>query len=487
MTTIPHWLAYRAGCGGSQMALQAGPARWSYSQLYAAAIDSARRLAGAGLRPGDRLALLLPNGPDFVELAHAASLLGVVLVPLNTRLAPPEVAWQLQHCQARAVVASSATAPAALTAARSCGDVPVWDVERLRRGETAEVPLPGRLDPDAIYTVLYTSGTTGRPKGAMLTYGNHWWSAIGSALHLGLRPEDRWLACMPLFHVGGLAILIRAAICGFSVVLHGRFDPEAVNRAIDQDGVTLVSVVATMLARMLDARGSRPYPPSLRGVLVGGGPVPPALLDRCAELGVPALPTYGLTEACSQVTTLSPADSGGAARHSAGRPLPVVEVQVETEHGPAAPGTPGEILVRGPTVTPGYLDDPESTRQALRSGWLHTGDMGYLDGDGYLYVLDRRDDLIVSGGENIYPAEVEAALEAHPAVEEAAVTGRPDPLWGQVPVAAVRLRPGSRATEAELVAFCRERLASFKVPRQIRFVEALPRNAAGKLVRRALR
>lgn len=486
MTTIAHWLAYQAATRGQQLALQVGQERWSYAELHASAAALARRLASCGLHPGDRLALLLPNGPEFVQLAHAASLLGAVLVPLNTRLANPEIAWQLQHAGARAVVASAATAGAALAASRGLEGVEVWEAAELLRRQPVKTALQDSLDLDAVYTILYTSGTTGRPKGCMLTYGNYWWSAVGSALHLGLRPDDRWLACMPLFHVGGLAILIRAAVYGIPVVVHEHFDPEAVNRAIDEEGITLVSVVATMLARMLDARGSRPYPPSLRAVLVGGGPVPAALLDRCARIRLPALPTYGLTEASSQVTTLPPAEAG-TRRGCSGKPLPVVQVRIEADDRPAPPGTPGEILVRGPTVTPGYFQDPEATRRALAGGWLRTGDVGYLDPDGYLYVLDRRDDLIVSGGENVYPAEVEAVLTAHPAVEEAAVTGRFDAEWGQVPIAAVRLRAGHHTTEAELLEFCRARLARFKVPRQIRFVDALPRNAAGKLLRRSLR
>lgn len=486
MTAIAHWLSYQAATHGHRLALQAGQERWSYAELHASAAILARRLASCGLRPGDRLALLLPNGPDFVQLAHAASLLGAVLVPLNIRLAIPELAWQLQHAGARAVVACDATADLALAAARGLQGVEVWEAAELHRRQPAETALRESLDLEAVYTVLYTSGTTGRPKGAMLTYGNHWWNAVGSALHLDLRPDDRWLACMPLFHVGGLAILVRAAVCGFPVVVHERFDPEAANRAIDEEGITLVSVVATMLARMLDARGSRPYPPSLRAVVVGGGPVPAELLERCARIGLPALPTYGLTEASSQVTTLPPAEAG-TRRGCSGKPLPVVRVRIEADGEAAPPGTPGEILVRGPTVTPGYLRDPQATRRALAGGWLHTGDIGYVEPDGYLYVLDRRDDLIVSGGENVYPAEVEAVLTAHPAVEEAAVTGRSDAEWGQVPVAAVRLRAGYHATEAELLEFCRARLAGFKVPRQIRFMDALPRNAAGKLLRRSLR
>jgi O-succinylbenzoic acid--CoA ligase len=346
---------------------------------------------------------------------------------------------------------------------------------------------PVRVDPAAPHSIIYTSGTTGRPKGAVLTYGNHLWSALGSCLNLGLHADDRWLACMPLFHVGGLSILLRSVIYGIPVVVHGAFDPAAVNRAIDRDGVTIVSVVSVMLQRMLEERGGRPYPPSLRCVLAGGGPVPEDLLRACAERGVPVVQTYGLTEAASQVATLAPED---ALRKlgSAGKPLPPTEVRIADGEGrPLPPGAPGEILVRGPTVMAGYRGRPEETAGALRDGWLHTGDVGYLDAGGYLYVLDRRSDLIISGGENVYPAEVETALREHPDVLDAGVFGVPDARWGQTVAAAVVRRPRSGVTEGGLQAHCGERLAPYKVPRYVRFVEALPRNAAGKLLRQALR
>lgn len=550
--TMPDWLAHRARALGHRLAVVCGEQRWTYRELDRRATRVARRLAHLGVRAGDRVALLLPNGAAFVELVHGISRLGAVLVPLNLRLAPPELAWQLADAGVRLLVYAEATAEVAkaalnLWAGPQAGPATLdeWPgplappaavaAEALEEVPEAEgVALRERIELDEVHSIIYTSGTTGRPKGALLTYGNYWWSAVGSALNLGVQAEDRWLACLPLFHVGGLSILLRSVIYGTAAVVHPRFDAEEANRAIDEEGITLASVVSTMLARMLRVRGERPYPPTLRAVLVGGGPVPKPLLEQAARLGMPVVQTYGLTEAASQVTTLAPED---ALRRlgSAGQPLLPTEVRIERDGRPAAPGEPGEILVRGPTVTPGYLNRPDATERALRDGWLHTGDVGYLDEEGFLYVLDRREDLIVSGGENVYPAEVEAVLLAHPAVEEAGVVGAPDPEWGQVPVAAVKLRteyrrqvggkrqegghllgaggpaaarpradgsdgaapgnagPGSplglscRQLEEELKAFCRQRLAGYKVPRRIHFVEALPRNAAGKLMRHQLR
>jgi O-succinylbenzoic acid--CoA ligase len=492
--TMPEWLHWRAQATSGRLALIAGGRRLSFAELAAEADRMARRLAALGPVPGDRLATLLPNGLEAAVVPHVVSRLGLVLVPLNVRLAPGELAWQLADCGARWLLAAPPTLELARQAVERVAGCRLIATEPLDPGvpaldelPEAAAPLRRAIDLGQVHTVVYTSGTTGRPKGALLTYGNHWWSALGSAMNLGALPGDCWLICLPLFHVGGLSILFRSVISGFAALVHERFDPEAVNRAIDEEGVTLLSVVSTMLWRMLEARGERPYPATLRCVLLGGGPAPRPLLEACARLGLPVAQTYGLTETASQVATLAPED---ALRKlgSAGKPLYPNQVRIVTEEGQEAqPGEVGEILVRGPVVTPGYLNRPEATAAALRDGWLRTGDLGYLDAEGYLSVVERREDLIVSGGENVYPAEVEAALLAHPAVAEAVVVGVPDPEWGQRVVAAVRLAAGATVSAAELQAWCRERLAGYKVPKEIRLVTELPRNATGKLLRRAVR
>ncbi|HLZ09029.1 MAG TPA: AMP-binding protein, partial [Chloroflexota bacterium] len=298
--------------------------------------------------------------------------------------------------------------------------------------------------------------------------------------------NDRWLACLPLFHVGGMSILVRAVVYGIGVVIHESFDPIAVNQAIDEQHVTIVSVVSVMLERMLATRGSRSYPPSLRCVLLGGGPASAQLLFDCAAGNLPVVQTYGLTEAASQVATLAPED---ALRKlgSAGKPLFPSELRIERDGIAAGSGEVGEIVVAGPTISPGYLNQPDETATAFQDGWLHTGDLGYLDGEGFLYVVDRRDDLVISGGENVYPAEVERVLREHPSVDEAVVVGLPDPRWGQGVAAAIQIKVEASLTAAEIIDFCRARLAGYKVPTTVRFVDDLPRNAAGKILRRELR
>ena len=475
------WLWERARREPDKLALLCGDEALSFAQLAERAELAGARLAALGVQPGDRVALLMDSSVRTVELIHAAQRIGAALVPLNTRLAPAEIAALIRAADPRVVIHD----PGYRDRLKESGSVTVRLVASDSEFESLK---PGALEniapirPDAVHTIIFTSGTTGTPKGAMLTNGNHFASASAARENLGAEPFDRWLDFLPLYHVGGLSIILRSVIDGATVILQRGFDPHRANQAIRTHAVTLFSVVATMLARMLDENGSEPYPPSLRCVLVGGGPVPPALVERAMRLGVPVAPTYGLTETASQVVTARPEEVRlrGA---SCGRPLPGVSIRIEN---PDAAGR-GEILVRAPSVMAGYLRDEAATRAAIREGWLHTGDIGHFDEAGRLHIDDRRSDLIVSGGENVYPAEVEAALLAHPMVAEAGVYGVNDPLWGHRVEAAIVLRSAGSVGEAELRQWCSERLARFKVPKTIRFVGSLPRTASGKIRRGMLR
>jgi O-succinylbenzoic acid--CoA ligase len=412
-----------------------------YAALDAAATAAAGRLAAAGVRPGDRVALLLGAGEALAIALHGCLRLGAIAVPVDGRLSEAERRAQTDGCAA--VV-----------------DAPLELAEAL-------APAPGRgvHDLDAPAIVVHTSGTTGVAKPVELTYGNWLWSALGSGVALGVDPTERWLCALPLSHVGGLSILLRSAIYGTTAVVHDRFDVQrVVVELMAPEGPTLVSLVPTTLARTLDA--GLDHPPRLRCALVGGGPVPPALMERARAAGVPVAQTYGLTEACSQVTTAAP----GERPPDAGPPLFCTRVRIA--------GDDGEILVRGPTVAPGA---------AGPDGWLATGDLGRLDPEGRLTVTGRLADTIVTGGENVAPAEVEAVLAEHPAVAEAAVHARPDAEWGEAVVATVVLRPGAHVEEEELRRHCAACLARYKVPKQVAFAAALPRSPAGKLQRDLLR
>ncbi|HKN95253.1 MAG TPA: o-succinylbenzoate--CoA ligase [Thermoleophilaceae bacterium] len=424
---------------GEHPALITAAGATTYAELAEGAARTARRLAALGVREGQRVATTLPPSLAFAELLHALPLIGASLVPLNTRLTSGERRWQLED-----------------SGARLCVEEPL-------DGEEAEIEARRAPDLDSEHSVIYTSGTTGRPTAVSLTHRNHIASALASAWNLGVDPGDRWLGVLPLFHVGGLAVLLRSAIYGTTAVLHDGFDVERVKDAFEQGEVTLASLVPTMLRRLVEA--GLESAPALRAVLLGGGPVPRDLLEWSAQHDFPALQTYGMTQTSSQIATLTAAEAVTKAG-SAGRPLLGVELSISGE---------GEILARGPMISPGALDPAD--------GWLHTGDRGRLDDEGYLWVEGRLKDVIVTGGENVACAEVERVLEAHPAVVEAAVVGLPDPEWGELVTAFVVLdgEPGG-----DLIAHCRERLAGYKVPRALHVVDALPRNAAGKLLRRDL-
>lgn len=494
---LPDWLTRCAENRPEHLAVQCDEVQWSFAELDRQVTRLARQLATAGVQGGDRVALLASNGLPYVACVHALTRLGAVLVPLNLRLTLEELCWQVLDVHASLLVCDENYASLAHEIKRAVLQLPLASLAPrpedggivLSGFPESDVPLRTLIDLNATQAILYTSGTTGQPKGAIITYGMQWWNAVGSALNLGHSPDDRWLVCLPLFHIGGLSILMRSVIYGISVSVHKKFDPGIVNRALFEDKVTLISVVAVMLQRMLadldTNRRATGYPSSLRCVLLGGGPAPYPLLEACTERHIPVVQTYGLTEACSQAVTLSLADAM-LKPGSAGRPLAPVQLRIMHEDRPASPGEPGEILLKGPTITPGYIDSPEATSQAFQDGWFATGDIGYLDEDGYLYVLDRRTDLIISGGENVYPAEIESVLLSHPYVEEAGVCGQADAQWGQVPIAFIVLKAGSALSEEELLSFTSQNLAGYKQPRNIYFREHLPRNSSGKLLRRKL-
>ena len=430
------WVDSAAARRPDHPALIAGHEALTWRELAERAGAVSAALAAEGVRQGDRVGIALPAGIEFVATLHGCLRLGAIAVPVDLRLSGAERTPLLKGVKSFFATPLSGVAKKDLTPAVVADHAPAM--------------------------VIHTSGTTGRPRPVVLTHGNWAAHAWASAAALGHPSDERWLCCLPLSHVGGLGILVRAAVHATTVLVHDRFDARAVATAL-HEGVTGVSLVPTMLGRVLDLGLERP--PLLRVALIGGGPVPPGMLERALAAGIRVAQTYGLTEACSQVTVEEPGEGSG----TAGRPLDGVELALDAG---------GEILVRGPTVAPGSLDE---------DGFLHTGDLGVLDRRGRLTVVGRRSETIVSGGENVAPAEVEAALESHPAVSEVAVFARPDPEWGERVVAAVVLREGATATPDDLRAHAASRLAGFKVPKEVELRGALPRTASGKLRRAELR
>ncbi len=439
---LDDWLDQRSQTCPDRIALVADGSEVTYAELEAEATWVARRLEAHGVRRGSVAALTMHPRREQVVLLHALMKVGAVLLPLSPRLTEAERA-----------AAIAVEEPA----------VELSDPGELTQTE-ADLPLLGEHDMDAPCCRVLTSGSSGAPRAVELTYGNFLWSAVGSAFNIGVEPEDRWLCCLPLSHIGGLGIAMRSVIYGTTAVLHDGFDVDRVAAALEEDDVTVLSLVTTMLTRLLEAGADLSGP---RAILVGGGPVPKGPLEEAIGRGATVVQTYGLTEACSQVTTLAPADARRKLG-SAGRPLLTTHLRIQE----------GEVLVQGPTVAPGCID---------ADGWLHTGDLGRIDEEGFLYVEDRIDDMIVSGGENVVPAEVEQVLLRHPEVADAAVVGREDPEWQQAVTAVVVLVDGSETTPDELRRHCAGELAGFKVPKRVELAAALPRTPSGKLLRRALR
>lgn len=439
---LDNWLSQRSQSCPDRTALVADGSQASYAELEAEATWVARRLAAHGVRRGSLAALTMQPRREQVVLMHALMKVGAVLLPLGPHLTAEERS---------AVIAVEEPT------------VDLGDPGQLTQTE-ADLPLLGEHDMDALCCRILTSGSTGSPEPVGLTYGNFLWSAVGSSFNIGVEPTDSWLCCLPLSHVSGLSIVMRSVIYGTTAVLHDGFDVDRVAACLEGDGISVVSLVTTMLTRLLEAEADLSGP---RAILIGGGPVPKEPLEEAIGRGATVVQTYGLTEACSQVTTLAPSEARRKLG-SAGRPLLTTHLRIQD----------GEVLVQGPTVAPGRTD---------ADGWLHTGDLGRIDEEGFLYVEDRMDDMIVSGGENVVPAEVEQVLLRHPEVADAAVVGREDPEWQQAVTAVVVLEDGSHATPDELRRHCAETLAGFKVPKRVELASALPRTPSGKLLRRALR
>jgi len=507
------WLAERAAVTPDKLALIIGAESWTYAELDALVTGTAVSLINHGVQPGDYVAALLSNSLEYVCLIHALARIGAVLVPLNTRLTAPELQWQIEHVDCKWLVHDE-------TLVETAGQLNCQLLMVNGQLSMRETPLAignWQFAIDNLQAIVFTSGTSGKPKGAMMTFANHFWSATASSYRLGVLPDDRWLSVLPLYHVGGLAVIFRSCLYGTAVFLHSRFDLDAINHSLDNDGATLISLVPTMLHRLLQSRNH--WPESLRLILLGGAAATPELIEQANnlprklsivngqlpianeesltidnwQLAIGHSPlvatTYGLTEAASQVATMLP-DEAARKPGSVGKPLMFTRVKIVGEDGAERPsGEVGEVVVTGPTVMVGYYQQATGNRQQpttnnQQPATIHTGDMGYLDDDGDLWIVQRRSDLIVSGGENVYPSEVESVLMDHTAVSQVCVVGIPHPEWGQQVVAMVELKSGQAATEQELLAFSRERLAGYKIPRLIRFVNGLPQTASGKIARR---
>jgi fatty-acyl-CoA synthase len=474
------WTARRARATPERTALVHGPRRLTYAALDDRVRALAAGLAGLGVERGDRVAYLGPNHPAFVETLFATTSLGAVFVPLNARLAAQEHAFALADTEARVLVHAAGV---------DVGE----DADRgtfltLELGGSYDELITGTghrrepvdVDPDDTAILLYTSGTTGRPKAARLSHANLTWNALNVLVDVDLARDEVCLLSAPLFHAAALGMTcLPVLLKGGTLVLEGSFDADRTLALVPAEGVTIMFGVPTMFAALARApRFEDTDLSSVRYLLCGGAPVPPALLERYAQRGLTFLQGYGMTEAAPGVLLLD-REHAREKTGTAGRPHFFSDVRL---------GDAGEVLVRGPNVVDGYWRRPQESTEAFDDdGWFRSGDVATVDGDGFHRIVDRVKDLYISGGENVSPAEVEGVLTSHPEVVDAGVVGVPDERWGETGQAWVVLAPGATATPADLLAHLDGRLARFKLPRGVEIVDALPRNPTGKLDKSALR
>ncbi|TDL34172.1 o-succinylbenzoate--CoA ligase [Jeotgalibacillus sp. S-D1] len=480
MNPTGHWLTKRASLTPNRLALRFEEESWTFGELLDETNSMAKKLQSLQL-VNKPVALLIQNTARAVILIHALQKLGLTVVMLNPRLKIPEWHFQLADSEAQLLIADD----------RFELHTDLKDVIKVLTIDALEqLPLSTKAVQEYerdTCSIMYTSGTTGQPKGVKQTYENHFTSAVGSALNIGLNPDDSWICAVPIFHISGYSILMRSVIYGNNVTLYEKFDEKSVHQDLVQGNATMISVVATMLTRLLAVRGNETYHERFRCMLLGGGPAAGHVVQECFQAGIPVFQTYGMTETSSQFATLIPEDSRRKIG-SSGKPLFLNEIKIiDSDHKKSGPNEIGEIAVKGPNVTTGYINRPSANREAFQDDWFYTGDIGYLDEEGFLFVLDRRSDLIISGGENIYPAEIEAVLSSHPSIEEAAVVGKKDSIWGEVPAAFVVQSTSGQIKKSALTEYCLDRLAGYKVPKTIYFMDKLPRNASNKLLRRELK
>lgn len=481
---IPNLLRKRAKLSGENvmMHLPNGESL-RFKEVYKQTELVANVLRSAGIKEGDRVSVHLSNKPETVMILLALQSVKAIAHCVNTRLTPQEVIYQVQDCSSSLFISESMELMNEVSSISK-----VITVAQCFNGDNTAF-ISDEYDTsfnwDDTCSIMYTSGTTGKPKGVIQSYGNHYHSATASSIHLSINEHDCWYCAVPLFHVSGYSIMMRSLVTGCSFYLSEGFDQKELCALINREQVTIASVVTVMLLRFHDQWNQCNVPSTFKGFLVGGGPVPEWLLHELTEKEFNLFQTYGMTETCSQVVTLSP---GKAATKIGSVGLPLLHTDIKLE-GADESGI-GEILVKGPTVTKGYWGLPEVTSKAYVDGWFKTGDMGYLDQEDYLYIKDRRSDLIISGGENIYPAEIESVLLSHANVEQVAVVGVNSNKWGQSPVACIVLSDKvleMELLEVELIDLCREKLASYKHPVRFHFMSSLPMTSSMKIKRHELK
>ena len=475
--------------------------RLTFAELNRRSNRVANAFLEAGVAKGERVALLLMNSPEFVEAFFALGKIGAVVVPLNWRLVADELEFILKDSGATRLIFDDdfVDTVATLHARGDKTDVSQWlqattgeaahfaeDYGAFRDAAEASEPPLGARDDDMLY-IMYTSGTTGLPKGVVHTHNTCVWGCVTIAATTYFHDNDRFLSPLPMFHVGALTPITLAVYRGITSVVMRTFDPQRAWQLVDEERITVGLAVPAMLNFMLQVPNLERFDFSQwRWCMSGAAPVPVALIEACAKLGVEVHQIYGLTESCGPAALID-ADNALKRVGSTGKAFFHTDVRIARPDGSdCAVDEPGEVLVAGPHIMREYWNRPDATAETIVDGWLHTGDVARMDADGFITIEDRIKDMIISGGENVYPAEIENVLQAHPGVREAGVIGQPSETWGESPFAVV-VKAEEALTEADVLTFCRGKLAGFKQPKGVAFVAEIPRNPSGKILKRILR
>lgn len=476
MNQIPNFLLERVRLSPNRIAVATDTEEITFKELHERVLDFAGRLHNQGIESGNHVSVLMKNSIDFIVTVFALHYIGAIAILLNTKLSQDEIIYQLENSDTNFLVIDVHN-PFTKIPER----INLLKINEIHSYESKTINIKETFEIDEVATMMFTSGTTGFPKAVLQTYSNHLNSAISSLLNLGLNQNDVWLVCLPMFHVGGLSTVYKSAIYGMKIVLLDKADANAILDCINKHKVTIISVVTKVLNDLLSIK-HKPGLNKIRAALLGGGPAPLPLLQKAQIKNVPVYQTYGMTETCSQIATLSP-EYMLSKIGSAGKALFGCALEIRHSGERCLSGVVGEIVVKGPNVSKGYYKMSQSNES---SDFFYTGDLGYLDEDGFLYVVDRRSDLIISGGENIYPAEIESILLSHPDIIEAGVVGKEDNTWGKVPIAFIVANSLNQPSNEEVIEFCKGKLAGYKIPKEVYYVKQLPRNATNKLVRREL-
>lgn len=471
---MDNWLLKRTALTPNNLALIVDEQKYTFFELQELVFNKVTQLISLSLQTEKRIALLGNNSFDLYILILALQQLNIEIVFINTRLTIEEITFQLEDAGVTKLLYDS-LAIEDLNKINSVKLISFQEINQIKaEGIQVRDYIATEFAPEKTTTIMYTSGTTGRPKGVLQTFGNHFGSAIGAQLNLPTTTSDVWICTMPIFHIGGFSIIMRSLIYGMAVELYEKFDCKKINQSLLNGQGTIISVVPFMLKELLAAKGNELYSKKFNYMLLGGGAIEPSVLEECLNDGINVIQSYGMTETCSQVVALNGHDALRK-NGSAGKPMFTVSLKIDQ-----AEKEVGEILLKSPSLTPGYLNQPEKFAEKITSdGWFRTGDVGYLDEEGFLFIKSRLSELIISGGENIYPIEIEQKLLEFPGITEVAVIGKPDQKWGSRPVAFIVST--KKINSNKLQNYLATHIAKYKLPDEYYFIDELPKTASGKI------